>query len=147
MRNLWYNSTCSAGVAHPVERHLAKVEVASSSLVTRSKKKRPANGWSFLFGKGEVRLEPSNATRMSVAREGWTERNLSFLRQQKTQTSLVTHITASGLVTHITASGLVTHITANEPRHPSKKIRRASSADLLRLFFGFVIFLGREDGF
>ena len=25
-----------AGVAHPVERHLAKVEVASSSLVTRS---------------------------------------------------------------------------------------------------------------
>ena len=29
-----------AGVAHPVERHLAKVEVASSSLVTRSKKVR-----------------------------------------------------------------------------------------------------------
>ena len=28
-----------AGVAHPVERHLAKVEVASSSLVTRSKKR------------------------------------------------------------------------------------------------------------
>ena len=28
-----------AGVAHPVERHLAKVEVASSSLVTRSSKK------------------------------------------------------------------------------------------------------------
>ena len=29
-----------AGVAHPVERHLAKVEVASSSLVTRSKRYR-----------------------------------------------------------------------------------------------------------
>ena len=29
----------NAGVAHPVERHLAKVEVASSSLVTRSRKK------------------------------------------------------------------------------------------------------------
>ena len=28
--------TRDAGVAHPVERHLAKVEVASSSLVTRS---------------------------------------------------------------------------------------------------------------
>ena len=27
-----------AGIAHPVERHLAKVEVASSSLVARSKK-------------------------------------------------------------------------------------------------------------
>ena len=31
-----------AGVAHPVERHLAKVEVASSSLVTRSKQIRNA---------------------------------------------------------------------------------------------------------
>ena len=29
-----------AGVAHPVERHLAKVEVASSSLVTRSSKQK-----------------------------------------------------------------------------------------------------------
>ena len=28
--------TINAGVAHPVERHLAKVEVASSSLVARS---------------------------------------------------------------------------------------------------------------
>ena len=36
MRNFCYNTFCSAGVAHPVERHLAKVEVASSSLVTRS---------------------------------------------------------------------------------------------------------------
>ena len=30
----------NAGVAHPVERHLAKVEVASSSLVARSKYRR-----------------------------------------------------------------------------------------------------------
>ena len=34
---LCYTYPCSAGVAHPVERHLAKVEVASSSLVARSK--------------------------------------------------------------------------------------------------------------
>ena len=34
------NGNQDAGVAHPVERHLAKVEVASSSLVTRSKKAR-----------------------------------------------------------------------------------------------------------
>ena len=39
MRNFCYNTPCSAGVAHPVERHLAKVEVASSSLVARSMKK------------------------------------------------------------------------------------------------------------
>ena len=31
-----YNTFCSAGLAHLVERHLAKVEVASSSLVIRS---------------------------------------------------------------------------------------------------------------
>ena len=37
-----------AGVAHPVERHLAKVEVASSSLVTRSIK-RPAFWLVFSF--------------------------------------------------------------------------------------------------
>ena len=36
MKRICYNTSCSAGVAHPVERHLAKVEVASSSLVTRS---------------------------------------------------------------------------------------------------------------
>ena len=42
-----------AGVAHPVERHLAKVEVASSSLVTRSKKKQQMRKHLlFLFGKG-----------------------------------------------------------------------------------------------
>ena len=33
-----YNTSCSAGLAHLVERHLAKVEVASSSLVARSRK-------------------------------------------------------------------------------------------------------------
>ena len=34
-----YNNHCCAGVAHLVERDLAKVEVASSSLVARSKNK------------------------------------------------------------------------------------------------------------
>ena len=37
-----------AGVAHPVERHLAKVEVASSSLVTRSKPTRKRRLFSFV---------------------------------------------------------------------------------------------------
>ena len=48
-----------AGVAHPVERHLAKVEVASSSLVTRSKKRKTTRmcGLSFLERK---RLEKLN---------------------------------------------------------------------------------------
>ena len=39
-----------ASVAHLVERHLAKVEVASSSLVTRSKKEDMTYGHVFLFG-------------------------------------------------------------------------------------------------
>ena len=41
-----------AGVAHPVERHLAKVEVASSSLVARSKRIR--NAPAFLISYGTV---------------------------------------------------------------------------------------------
>ena len=57
----------AAGVAHPVERHLAKVEVASSSLVTRSMKtvserKRSSflllaisNGLVCIFAEGENR--------------------------------------------------------------------------------------------
>ena len=45
-------SVLHAGIAHLVERHLAKVEVASSSLVARSKKKSPSDRmgtsfWSF----------------------------------------------------------------------------------------------------
>ncbi len=45
-----------AGVAHPVERHLAKVEVASSSLVTRSKKeKQMRKHLLFFFGMKEAR--------------------------------------------------------------------------------------------
>ena len=52
---LRYNTPCSegttpnAGVAHPVERHLAKVEVASSSLVTRSRKKQDIRWMSCFF--------------------------------------------------------------------------------------------------
>ena len=42
--------TMNAGVAHPVERHLAKVEVASSSLVTRSKQIRNAAAFLILYG-------------------------------------------------------------------------------------------------
>ena len=38
-----------AGVAHLVERDLAKVEVASSSLVARSKKKTPSVRMVFSF--------------------------------------------------------------------------------------------------
>ena len=41
-----------AGVAHPVERHLAKVEVASSSLVARSKK-RTCRSKSFFVSQNE----------------------------------------------------------------------------------------------
>ena len=40
----------AASVAHLVERHLAKVEVASSSLVTRSKKEGLTSGQAFFFG-------------------------------------------------------------------------------------------------
>ena len=43
-----------AGLAHLVERHLAKVEVASSSLVTRSKIKRTPSGVLFILEYGNA---------------------------------------------------------------------------------------------
>ena len=42
-------SLVAASVAHLVERHLAKVEVASSSLVTRSSKNPTQRGGIFLL--------------------------------------------------------------------------------------------------
>ena len=56
--NVCYSTYCSAGVAHLVERHLAKVEVASSSLVARSIKHHDEGCGAFLFlpkGKGGQR--------------------------------------------------------------------------------------------
>ena len=51
-----------AGVAHLVERDLAKVEVASSSLVARSKKKNhPLGGFSFWNAAGRVELAASTS--------------------------------------------------------------------------------------
>ena len=45
-----YTQYCSAGVAHLVERHLAKVEVAGSSPVARSRNFTPAFwGWCDFF--------------------------------------------------------------------------------------------------
>ena len=44
-----YNTSCSAGLAHLVERHLAKVEVASSSLVARSRVKQDTQLWVSCF--------------------------------------------------------------------------------------------------
>ena len=43
-------SAPDAGVAHPVERHLAKVEVASSSLVARSKKDKERTAFLISYG-------------------------------------------------------------------------------------------------
>ena len=57
-----YNNHCSAGVAHLVERDLAKVEVASSSLVARSKKNTTHQG-GVSFGQVGQRLERARAQR------------------------------------------------------------------------------------
>ena len=45
-----------AGIAHPVERHLAKVEVASSSLVARSMTPDCASNWEFFAYKKTTNL-------------------------------------------------------------------------------------------
>ena len=60
-----------AGVAHLVERDLAKVEVASSSLVARSKKKRHTKVCLFFFGNlpaGRVKLAASTCAKRVKSR-------------------------------------------------------------------------------
>ena len=50
MKKICYTQYCSAGVAHLVERHLAKVEVAGSSPVARSKHDRSKFLLLLLYG-------------------------------------------------------------------------------------------------
>ena len=71
-----------AGVAHLVERDLAKVEVASSSLVARSKKKNhPLGGFSFWNAAGRVELAASTcAQRVKSRGEGRAPANGSAIR-------------------------------------------------------------------
>ena len=96
MLDIWRNfgimHFVDAGVAHLVERHLAKVEVASSSLVTRSKKRTDAFWHLFFFcaGRGSNHL---NATvRWTVARRRLDDGDtiIFFRLRKKMQTSLVT---------------------------------------------------------
>ena len=62
-----------AGVAHPVERHLAKVEVASSSLVTRSKKDQPMAGLFFLAEDSRGENHQMQQSGGLLPASGWTE--------------------------------------------------------------------------
>ena len=54
---------CHADLAHLVERDLAKVEVAGSSPVIRSKNKKEMRSISFLFFAVEIDSNPSNLLR------------------------------------------------------------------------------------
>ena len=71
-----------AGVAHLVERDLAKVEVASSSLVARSKKKNhPLGGFSFWNAAGRMEHAASTcAQRVKSGGEGRVPANGSAIR-------------------------------------------------------------------
>ena len=81
-----------AGVAHPVERHLAKVEVASSSLVTRSIKQDRFQREAVLFLFSEEWLEKSiSAVRWTAACRRLDGGNTFMLsHRDNMQTSLVT---------------------------------------------------------
>ena len=85
-----------AGVAHPVERHLAKVEVASSSLVTRSIKKKQMQLHLLLFYFGDDgsknQLQVSSGHLLAPRLDGGN--SIIFAKGKN----------------------------ANEPRHPSRKI-------------------------
>ena len=85
-----YNTSCSAGVAHPVERHLAKVEVASSSLVTRSINNTGHHLVPCIFYYAVTTAQKKVPTvRWTVGGEGLTEPNINFC-EAKMQASLVT---------------------------------------------------------
>ena len=89
-----------AGVAHPVERHLAKVEVASSSLVTRSiKKKDHTKVWSFFFMELDCdRLENLNPTVLwTVGRRAGPRRYLMRGPRDPEVSSLVTRSAAASV--------------------------------------------------
>ena len=49
-------TTVDAGIAHLVERHLAKVEVASSSLVARSKLTGHSKEWPVFYFPNNLRI-------------------------------------------------------------------------------------------
>ncbi len=67
-----------AGVAHPVERHLAKVEVASSSLVTRSIKKKQMHCICFFFMERVIDGAKLKPICMTCGRVSSTKTRLSF---------------------------------------------------------------------
>ena len=95
-----------AGVAHPVERHLAKVEVASSSLVTRSKKKDRCLciGLFFLEGRGSNHLKAR--VRWTLAWRVGSRQHLTICPKDKLATSLVTRsaaVSSSIILTAISA--------------------------------------------
>ena len=72
-----------AGVAHLVERDLAKVEVASSSLVARSKKNTPSDrmGYSFWNAAGRMgHAASTSAKRVKSRGEGRAPANGSAIR-------------------------------------------------------------------
>ncbi len=64
-----------AGVAHLVERHLAKVEVASSSLVTRSKDKERRRVPYFIWYRGQVVRQRSAKPLFPSSNLGGTSKN------------------------------------------------------------------------
>ena len=72
---VWYSLLCSAGVAHLVERHLAKVEVASSSLVARSIKHRSKDRCCFFADSLALTVAPDRLARLVGATIGALPRN------------------------------------------------------------------------
>ena len=82
-----------AGVAHLVERDLAKVEVASSSLVARSKKKHHPSGWCFLFGMSRAGWNslprPARSASNPEVKAGLPRMALPFVGCREASSSLV----------------------------------------------------------
>ena len=75
------NREPDAGVAHPVERHLAKVEVASSSLVTRSKNQERTHAFLICIWYRSQVVRPRSAKPLFASSNLAGTSKKSFMRQ------------------------------------------------------------------
>ena len=124
-------SLADAGIAHPVERHLAKVEVASSSLVARSIK-TCCFGNGFFSYAGMVEL----ADTLDLGSSGQPCRFKSCYPHhvRRTQLRSVSAVCLEPRKLHIRCVLLPFKIKTARPLHASCKLRHAA---VLGFDFGF----------
>ena len=97
-------------VAQLGAHYIRIVGVGSSNLLRSTKKKTPFGVFFFGMVFTQRRFEDQNATRMSVARCGWTQRNHNFRQRRKCK-----RISSSPEIKCIFPLDKCTHVGYNNP--------------------------------